>query len=108
MAKRPGTELMKRYNFKYLVYRDPEAIERDVGKKRKAQQVGTSFFDWPLWQRYPSRVQFDEQLAAEREAAEKAGRPAHLAAAAPLRGPSTPMTYRSALHSVFKGPKGSK
>ena len=35
-----------------LPYRDESVVDRIVGVRRKAQQIGTAFYDWPLWQAY--------------------------------------------------------
>ena len=59
-----------------MPYRDPTAVERIVGKRRKAVQIGTGFYPWPLWQAYPTWQQYNEQLANERVAQEKAERAA--------------------------------
>jgi hypothetical protein len=69
-----------------LPYRDPTVIERLVGKKRAAVQIGTGFWEWPLWQAYPTWCQFNEQLANERTAAQKENRAAHPAASEPKLG----------------------
>ena len=66
-----------------LPYRDPLAVERIVGRIRKAVQVGTAFWDWPICKAFPTWNQFHEQLAQERVDAEKEGREPHAAAAPP-------------------------
>jgi hypothetical protein len=39
-----------------LPYREDAAVDKVVGKKRAAVQIGTAFWDWPLWRRYPLRA----------------------------------------------------
>ena len=67
---------MRRHN-KYLVggirdtgqqlpYRDPNAVDGIVGKKRNAYQVGTGFFEWPLWQHYRTWVQYLDEVASKK------------------------------------------
>lgn len=46
-------------------FRDPKAIETIVGKRRRAVQIGTGFWDWPLWTAHPTWHQVQEQLARE-------------------------------------------
>jgi hypothetical protein len=78
-----------------IPYRDPVTVEKIIGKIRKAVQVGTGFFEWPLWRAHPTWHQFHDELNAEREAAEKEGRPAHPSAAPPVRKTAPPQTIDS-------------
>ena len=48
-----------------LPFRDPKVIETIVGKRRRAVQIGTGFWDWPLWTAHPTWHQVQEQLAKE-------------------------------------------
>jgi hypothetical protein len=50
-----------------LPYRPEEAIDKAVGKRRNAQQVGTAFFSWPLWRHYRTWVQHLDDVAERRE-----------------------------------------
>lgn len=69
-----------------LPYRDPLFVDKVVGKIRKAVQVGTGFWEWPLWKAHPTWAQYNEQLAQERVDAEKEGREPHRAVAPPPPG----------------------
>jgi hypothetical protein len=51
-----------------LPYRDSTVVDTIVGKRRRAQQVGTGFYEWPLWKAYPTWNQFNELLAKDRKA----------------------------------------
>lgn len=68
---------------KPLPFRDPTTVERLIGKRRRAQQIGTGFYEWPLWQAHPTWHQFHDAIDAERTAAAQEGRPPHRAAADP-------------------------
>jgi hypothetical protein len=85
-----------------IPYRDPGAVERIVGKIRRAVQVGTGFYAWPLWQRYPTWHQYNQQLADEREAAEKAGRAPHPSVAPPPHGPNVMQSDSTARRGLVK------
>lgn len=85
-----------------IPYRDPLTIERIVGKIRKAVQLGTGFYDWPLWKRYPTWHQYNQQIADEREAAAKAARPAHRSAAPPSRQPASMQTEDSVRNDMMR------
>lgn len=43
---------------KELPFRPEDAIDRDLGKRRHAYQIGTSFWGWPLWERYRTWHQY--------------------------------------------------
>ena len=91
-----------------LPYRDPQAVERIVGKVRKAVQIGTGFFEWPIWKAYPTWNQFNEQLAQERADAEKEGRDPHPSAAPPprpTRGDDNPEYGPRLTHTPHRGLK---
>lgn len=62
---------------KQLPFREQEFVDRVVGLKRKAVQMGTGFWEWPLWRAYPTWDLFHKMLADEREQAAKEGREAH-------------------------------
>jgi hypothetical protein len=66
-----------------MPHRDEGAVRAIIGVARKAVQVGTAFFDWPIWQRYPTWHQFQKSIAEEREQAEKEGREPHSACQPP-------------------------
>jgi hypothetical protein len=66
-----------------LPYRDSGVVDVIVGVKRKAVQVGTAFWNWPIWQAYPQWHQFQQQISEEREQAKKEGREPHIAAKPP-------------------------
>ena len=51
---RPGLEMH---------YRDPGVIEGIVGRQKKAVQIGTGFWEWPLWKAYPTWTQWQERIA---------------------------------------------
>jgi hypothetical protein len=46
-------------------------------------QLGTGFYEWPIWQAYPTWQQFHIEIANEREAARKENREAHKATQPP-------------------------
>jgi hypothetical protein len=50
-----------------MPYRDDKVVDRIVGEKRNAQQIGTSFFGWPLWQRYRTWCQHLDDVAEKRK-----------------------------------------
>jgi hypothetical protein len=66
-----------------LPYRDPQRIDAAVGTKRKAFQMGTAFWNWPIWQAYPTWHQFQKQISEERAAAIREGREPHISAQPP-------------------------
>ena len=68
---------------KQLPFREQAFVDRIVGLKRKAVQMGTGFWEWPLWRAYPTWDLFNKMLAEERDDAAREGRPPHRAAAAP-------------------------
>lgn len=45
-----------------LGFRDPTVVETIVGKRRKAMQIGTGFFEWPLWTAFPTWHQVQGKL----------------------------------------------
>lgn len=114
MSDKPKYEALFLDGVEHLPFRDPSAIERIVGVVRKAVQLGTGFYDWPLWQRYPTWQQYNQQISDEREAAAKAGRAAHPSVAPPKQRPAPPQGYRNVLDPGkfhppgWKGPKGSR
>lgn len=70
---------------KPLPFRDEQVVDSVIGRRRKTPpSLGTGFYDWPLWQRYPTWQQFWELLAKEREAAAREGRAPHRAARPPM------------------------
>ena len=68
---------------KPLPPREVTSVDIVLGMRRRAVQVGTAFFEWPLWKAYPSWHQFQQQISEEREAARKEGREPHIAARPP-------------------------
>lgn len=97
-----------RAGMKYLNYRDPNIIDTIVGKARRAVQIGTAFFDWPLWRAYPTWHQYDEQIAIERATAKAEGRDPHPSAAPPPPADNFPQLPAAApmfkRRRVIKGP----
>ena len=66
-----------------MPHRDEAVVRQIIGTVRKAVQIGTAFFSWPIAQAYPTWHQFQQQIAEERVAAEKEGRLPHSAARPP-------------------------
>jgi hypothetical protein len=90
-----------------IPYRDPLTVEKIVGKIRKAVQIGTAFFDWPLWRAYSTWDQYNEQLAVERAAAEKAGRAPHPSVAPPPPSRDAMQTMESEYRRLKYGPSSA-
>jgi hypothetical protein len=53
-------------NWKPLPYRAESDVDRDLNPRRKAQQIGTGFFEWPLWRAFPTWPQHLERAALTR------------------------------------------
>jgi hypothetical protein len=67
--------------------REVTAVDRIIGLRRRAVQIGTSFFDWPIWKAYPTWHQYNQQIADERDQAKKEGREPHTAVVPPGLSP---------------------
>lgn len=94
---------------RYLTERKPADVDKILGSPRKAlPQLDAGFYSWPMWRRYPTWQQYNQQLAEEREAAAKAGRAAHPSAAAPVHRPAPPQSWRNCMEPGKKHPKGWK
>lgn len=50
-----------------LPYRSDDAVDKVVGKRRRAVQLGTAFFGWPLWERYRTWTQHLDDVAQKRK-----------------------------------------
>jgi hypothetical protein len=50
-----------------LPHRPEYHVDAIVGKRRKAQQIGTGFYEWPLWKAHPSWDQLQHELAKKKE-----------------------------------------
>lgn len=73
-----------------LPYRDSAVVDTIVGKRKAGGAEDSGTVDWsqcPLAKHYPTWEVFHQQLADERREAKNQGRPAHRAAAPPLRAP---------------------
>jgi hypothetical protein len=53
-------------NWKPLPFRAEADVDKDLNPRRKAQQIGTGFFEWPLWRAFPTWPQHLERVAAAR------------------------------------------
>jgi hypothetical protein len=49
-----------------LPYRAETDVDRQLNPRRKAQQIGTGFFEWPLWRAFPTWPQQLERAALAR------------------------------------------
>jgi hypothetical protein len=49
-----------------MPYRADTDVDRDLNPRRKAQQIGTGFFEWPLWRAFPTWPQHLERVALAR------------------------------------------
>lgn len=68
---------------KPLPDREVTLVDVVLGMRRRAVQIGTAFFSWPIAQAYPTWHQFQQQIAEERQAAKEEGRDPHPASKPP-------------------------